>query len=121
MLNKIIGLVLLLISAGLYGYWYLNPEVTANWLFWIKVSVSGLSGLGVLGYEFIPMIGVSEKKTIKRELSPSELEQKDFEALTYLKKRMNTIGSNEGLDTLKDLNRILFSRDLAYISETKSE
>jgi len=120
MLNKIIGLVLLLISAGLYGYWYLNPDFVADWLFWVKVSVSGLSGLGVLGYEFFPMIGFL-KRTSKEKLTPSQLEQKDFEALTYLKKRMNTLGSNEGLDTLKQLNAILFSRDLEYKAEIKSE
>lgn len=118
MLNKIIGFILLIISAGLYGYWYFTPEFTADWLHWVKVAVSGISGIGVLIYEFSSLM--PKFKKTKETMPPSELEQKDFEALTYLKKRMNTLGSNEGLDTLKQLNMILFSRDLDYRPESMS-
>lgn len=119
MLNKIIGFFLLLASVVLYGYWYFTPDFAANWLFWTKVSVSGIAGIGTLLYELLKVIKIPVTRK-KEKLTPSTLEQKDFEALTYLKKRMKSLNSNKGLDTIKELNAILFSEDLEY-TETTSE
>lgn len=118
MINKIIGIFLVGVSVTFYGYWYSNPGFTADSLFWLKMVASGLAGLGVLIYESIPIIKNIKLPTRTNTFTVSNLESKDFEAMTYLKKRLKSLNSKEGLKSLQELNNILFKMDIDYAENT---
>lgn len=124
-MNNIYSAILLLISGGMYGYWYMTPDFEATSKFWIQVYASLAGGVGLLGYEHLPKLlklksllpkvdttpvtPAPEEKTSDQIFEPQAFEEHDFSCLVHLRNRVQKAGSKDGIATVEKLAAIIFS------------
>lgn len=124
-MNTIYSVILLLISGGMYGYWYITPDFEATSKFWIQLYASLGGGIGLFCYEHLsklsklksllpkidmtPTVPKVEEKTPDQIFEPQAFEEHDFACLVHLRNRVQKAGSKDGIATVEKLASIIFS------------
>lgn len=122
-MNVIYSILLLLVSGGMYGYWYFSPDFEATTQFWTQVYASLIGGIALLGYEYFPKIKnlksilpktptpapQVEEKTSDQIFEPQAFEEHDFACLVHLRNRVQKAGSKDGIATVEKLAAVIFS------------
>ena len=108
--NKLTGVGLLLYFVGMIVYSYMTDDFEFNMKTYAQLGIAGVGSFYLLGYKNLNNIKGLFNKLFKGKetMATTDLDEKDFDALVYLKQRALDMNSQKAFDLVVELNNLLF-------------
>ena len=125
-MDTIVGILLILVGAGLGAYAYITPDFVYGVKFYLQLAVCFLGPILIFWSEIVNFFSSKEEAEVDSKpdvIIPDHKDhdhsdgtcdicdycEKDFHCLSYLKTRAKEIDSEEALDLVIKLNTLLFT------------